>query len=64
MKLSDREKRILEYASNGYRLKEIAEKEFCSLATIKRDLYEMYDREETKSLTHMVAKALRKRLIK
>ncbi|MCE1189311.1 MAG: response regulator transcription factor [Ignavibacteria bacterium] len=58
--LSKREAEILEYCAKGYRYKEIADKLFISVETVRTHIHRIYEKLHVRSRTEAVVKFLKK----
>jgi DNA-binding NarL/FixJ family response regulator len=61
--LSRREQEMLEQLSMGYRYKEIAEKLFLSIDTVRTHIKHIYEKLQVHSQTEAVCKAMNERLV-
>ena len=59
-KLSNREQELLEYLSKGFRYKEIADRLFISIDTVRKHIHSIYTKLEVSSRTEALNKLYRK----
>lgn len=55
-KLSSREQEILSYLSKGYRYKEVADKLFISIETVRKHIHNIYEKLQVSSRTEAINK--------
>ncbi|MHB8780750.1 MAG: response regulator transcription factor [Candidatus Geothermincolia bacterium] len=61
--LTEREREVLQLLSEGYSNKEVSDKLFISIQTVKTHVAHIFDKLEARDRTHAVAIALRERLL-